>query len=551
MTTTDLPRESARALMGRLEPPARMRRRAPGLCVLWCLLVLIAPAVASASPAGTISTVAGTGVVGGSGDLGPATSATLNTPLDAAVDAFGNLLIDDVYNSKVRMVAGASCAVSCPFGLVATRGNMYTVAGNGIAGFLGDGALASLAEMNYPSGVAVDKSGNLFIVDQRNSRVRMVAGAVCAYACAFGLPVTFKGAIYTVAGNGGIGYWGDGGPATSAGLRYPSRVAVDALGDLLIADPYNQRVRLVAATSCTTGCPFGLAAMTKGNIYTIAGNGTVGNGGDSGPATSAQMRSPNGLALDNSGDLLIADTQNQEIRMVAGKSCTSACPFGLVGLVKGNMYRPVGVGAKGYGGEGVSAYSAAMNNPMDVALTPAGDLLIADQLNNRVRMVPAASCTSPCPFGLTSIYANAIYTIAGNGARGSAGDGGPARSAQVYQPQGLAVDRSGNVLIADTYNNKVRMVIHGTPPAITSAAATAFTIGHAGSFTVTATGQPIPALSASGALPAGVTFRDNHNGTATLSGTPAAGTAGTYKLTITAGNGLAPNANQAFTLTVS
>jgi len=224
---------------------------------------------------GLISTVAGNGTAGFSGDGGPATSASLNDPAGVAVDSLGNLFISDWANERVRKVD-------------ANTGFISTVAGNGTEGFSGDGGPATSASLNDPTGVAVDSLGNLYIGEQDNERVRKVDANT--------------GLISTVAGDGTKGFSGDGGPATSASLYEPSGVAVDSLGNLFIADSINHRIRKVDANT--------------GIISTVAGNGTLGFGGDVGPATSASLNYPFGVALDSAGNFFIADNENHRLRKV-------------------------------------------------------------------------------------------------------------------------------------------------------------------------------------------------------------------------------------------
>jgi sugar lactone lactonase YvrE len=226
------------------------------------------------STSGTITTFAGNGTQGFSGDGGPATSAGLSYPGGVAVDAAGNLYIADTSNHRVRKVS--------------TSGTITTVAGNGTFGFSGDDGPATNATLSYPTEVAVDAVGNLYIADTGNLRVRKVSAS---------------GTITTVAGNGIYGFSGDGGPATNASLVIPRGVAVDAVGNLYIADYGNSRVRKVSSW---------------GTITTVAGNGSPGFSGDGGPATSAALGYPRGVAVDAAGNLYIADTDNNRVRKVSG-----------------------------------------------------------------------------------------------------------------------------------------------------------------------------------------------------------------------------------------
>ena len=391
-----------------------------------------------AMTAGDIYTIAGNGRSRFSGDGGPATSAELGFPHAVAADAAGNLLIADTTNQRIRVAAAATGSF---YGKAMTAGHIYTVAGHGTGGFSGDGGPATSAELHGPEGVAVGGAGNLLIADTGNQRIRVVAASSGTF---YGKPMT-AGDIYTVAGDGTAGFAGDGGPATSAELSSPEGVAADAAGNLLIADTFNQRIRVVAASSGT----FYGKAMTAGDIYTIAGNGTAGFSGDGGPATSAELNSPQGVAADAAGNLLIADGSNR-IRVVAASSGT----FYGKAMTAGDIYTVAGDGTGGFAGDGGPATSAELNSPQGVAADAAGNLLIADTFNNRLRVVAASSGT----FYGKAMTAGDIYTIAGNGTFGFAGDGGPATSAELASPEGVAVDAAGNLLIADTGNQRIRVV---------------------------------------------------------------------------------------------
>jgi uncharacterized protein (TIGR03437 family) len=445
------------------------------------------------SPGGTITTLAGNGVYGFSGDGEPATGAALRSPKGVAVDDAGNLYIADLYNHRIRKVSA--------------NGIITTVAGNGVQGFSGDGGPATSASLWDPSGAALDASGNLYIADSANLRIRKVSagGTITTVAgngrFAFsgdGGPATSAslyspqgvaadgsgnlyiadgqrirtvsagGTISTVAGNGIQGFSGDGGPAASASLNSPEGLAVDASGNLDIADTYNHRIRKVStggtittvagngaykfsgdggpATSASLYEPSGVALEASGNLYiadgghrirkvsaggtisTVAGNGIQGFSGDGGPATSASLAGPSGVAVEASGNLYIADTHNSRIRKVS--------PAGIITTVAGN-------GVPRFSGDGAPATSASLLGPQAVALDASGNLYIADEFNNRIRKVS--------PAGI-------ITTVAGNGVQGFSGDGGPATSASLHWPAGAAVDASGNLYIADAQNNRIRKV---------------------------------------------------------------------------------------------
>ena len=332
---------------------------------------------------GVITTVAGNGRYGYSGDNGPATSAQFAAPDAVAVDPDGNLYIADVSNNRIRKVS---------------NGVVTTVAGNGTAGFSGDGGPATSARFEYPSGVALDSAGNLYIADCDNNRIRKVS----------------NGVITTVAGNGAQGYSGDNGPATGAHLVCPGAVAVDSSGSLYIADTLNFRIRKVSA----------------GLITTVAGNGTPGFSGDNGPATSAQLSAPQGgMAVDSAGSLYFADTGNNRIRKILN---------GVITTVAGS-------GTEGYSGDNGPATNAQLYSPLGVAVDSAGNLYIADNSNARIRKVSNG----------------VITTVAGNGTFGYGGDGGPATGAELQQPWGVAVDAAGSLYIADTDNARIRKVSNG------------------------------------------------------------------------------------------
>jgi sugar lactone lactonase YvrE len=383
------------------------------------------------------------------GDGGPATSAELYDPTGVSVDSAGNLFIAD--NRRIRKVSSS--------------GIITTVAGNGKSsiGFSGDGGPATSARLSSPSNVTVDSEGNLFIVDRDNQRIRKVS------------PL---GIITTVAGDGSIScellgchgnYGGDGGSATAAKLNDPGGVAIDSAGNLFIADFGNRRVRKVSpsgiistvagggtnelgdggpATSATLNSPAGVAIDSAGNLFiadfndrrirkvsssgiitTIAGGGSASNRlGDDGPATSAQLGGPSGVAVDSAGNLFIADELGNRIRKVS--------TLGIITTVAGN-------GSSGYSGDGGPATSARLSLPSDVAVDSAGNLFIADSFNNRIRKVSSSGI---------------IATVAGDGSFGYSGDGGLAISAQLDDPFGVAVDSTGNLYVADTNNSRIRKV---------------------------------------------------------------------------------------------
>ncbi len=505
--------------------------------------------VRKVTPGGIISTIAGTHKAGFSGDGGPATSATLNQVVGVAVDNAGNVYIADYANNRIRKVTPA--------------GIITTIAGNGKAGFSGDGGPATSASLNNPYGVAVDLKGNVYIADYGNFAVRKVAPdgtistvagrgsavtdggpAVDAFMGPVGVAVDAAGNLYiadlldvriakvdtagiitTVAGNDTIGYSGDGGPAADAVLNYPQAVALDNLGSIYIADGGVSRIRRIGpdgiistvagngqfrtggdggpATSAALYQPTGAAVDSKGNFYTVepfrnrvrkvAPDGTItpiagaaipGDfSGDGGPAIDAHFNEPYGVAVDSADNIYITDGVNARIRKITpdgiintiagtgdidtngdGGPATQAAikdPRYIAFDKAGNLYfsdgtnrvrkitaagiisTVAGNGRAGYSGDGSSAARAGLNNPYGVAVDSAGNLYIGDYSNNRVRKVDSAGI---------------ITTVAGNGVAAYSGDGGPATSASLHNPAGIYIDKADNLYIADEENYVIRVV---------------------------------------------------------------------------------------------
>jgi DNA-binding beta-propeller fold protein YncE len=329
---------------------------------------------------GIIETFTGNGIGQFAGDGGQATDAELHNPTGVAVDPVtGNVYIADNQNNRIRKVT-------------VSTGIIATIAGTGAAGYSGDGGVATDAQLNRPYGLVVDSIGaNLFIADTDNNVIRKVNFA--------------SGKISTVAGNGTVGDAGDGGPAASARLYYPTGISVDtsdASNDLYIADSGNQKIRKV--TSAT------------GAITTLVGTGRAGYSCSVGPfgqpALSVGLHTPTGISLDIARDIFIADFGNQCIRVVSAGTDAFA----------------IGNGTPSYGGDGGNGASAELNYPTGVAADAQdGFAWIADYVNHRVRALT---------------YSNVISTFAGTGTPGFSGDGGPATAAQLYNPIGVAFFRS-------------------------------------------------------------------------------------------------------------
>jgi hypothetical protein len=394
-----------------------------------------------AMTAGHIYTVAGNGSRGFSGDGGPAAQAELAGPAGAGVDGAGNLLIADSDNERIRVVAAHTGTF---YGKAMTAGDIYTVAGNGLSGFSGDGGPAAKARIFAPQDAAVDGAGNLLIVDRGNDRIRVVAARAGTF---YGRPMT-AGDIYTVAGGGNT--LGDGGPAAKAGLQDPASVTPDGTGNLVIADAFHNRIRVVAVRAGT----FYGQPMTAGDIYTVAGDGGQGFGGDGGPATKAGLDQPERVRADRAGNLVIADTDSNRIRVVAAATGR----FYGRPMTAGDIYTVAGNGGTGHRGNGGPATKAGIKDPEDVAFDHSGNLVIAGGYgNNRIRVVAESTGT----FYGKAMTAGDIYTVAGGGT--DFGEGIPATDAELRGPGAVAVDHAGNLLISDSiFDNRIRVVAAAT-----------------------------------------------------------------------------------------
>ncbi len=356
----------------------------------------------STSQAQVISTFAGDGTVTSLGDGGPALSAGLHNPSGVYIDPVGNFYIIEYTGAKIRKVN--------------TSGIISTFAGSGVTGFSGDGGPATAARFNKPIDMLADQAGNLYVIDNGNQRIRKID--------------TF-GVVTTFAGNGVVGYSGDGGPATAASLHDPSRMTMDAVGNIFFADAMNNVIRKIT--------PAGI-------ITSVVGNGTAGFSGDGGPATAGSLSQPLGVAFDGNYNMYIADGNNHRIRKVSAS--------GVISTFAGNGLATVS-------GDGGPATAASMKYPNGITTDISCNVYFSDWQGQTIREI-----------GTDGI----INTVVGNGTAGFSGDGGNPVLAQLNGPNNLIFEHSYTLYIPEYYNNRVRKVTHlgdvvtGCPPTIPVAA---------------------------------------------------------------------------------
>jgi len=334
-----------------------------------------------------ITTIAGSNLKGDSVDNGAAIAAQFKLIAGLAVDKSGNIYITDAASHRVRKVDSS--------------GRITAFAGTGIAGFSGDGRSAQLAQLNFPNDVAVDDTGNVYIADTNNHRIR---------------GVDLQGNIFTLAGTGVAGFSGDGGTGNQAQLNRPIGISPTKEGGLLIADFNNHRIRLLSSDLI---------------INTVAGNGTAAYSGDGGLALNASLNTPTHAIQDSEGNIFIADYSNHRIRGV-----TAA----------GIIVTLAGTGTAGFSGDGNYAELANLNYPVSLQLDPRGLLFVVDSLNHRIRQIDGNRI---------------INTVVGINQSGYAGDGGAAAQARLTAPWGIAIADNNNLYIADSGNYVVRQIGNG------------------------------------------------------------------------------------------
>ena len=435
---------------------------------------------------GYINTIAGIGTAGYSGDSGQAVSAKLNIPFGMVFDTVGNMYFADEENNVIRKIA-ASTGVITTF-----AGTYYPSGGNWYYG--GDGGHADSAYLANPLGVAIDADGNIYVADNKNNVIRKITAST--------------GIITTVAGNimsiiGIYAFAGDGGPATDAELNSPWGIAIDAAGNIYIADQGFNVIRKVT--------------VSTGIITTVVGDGNAGYSGDGGLAINAEINAPSGITIDAAGNIYISDEGNDVIRKITAST-------GIINTIAGN-------GINGFSGDGGLATLAKLNDPsLGVAIDTAGNIYIADDGNNRIRKITAST--------------GKISTVAGTGANGYTGDGGLATLATFNGPEGVALDPAGNIYISDE-NNVIRKInasvgtAPATPGAITGSISVCF--GSSVSYSI---------LPVSGATSYTWTLPNGWSGTSTTNSINAtAGLSGT--ISVTADNSFGSSSPQTLSVTVN
>lgn len=376
--------------------------------------------------AGTIDTVAGDGRQAFGGDQGPARSAALSGPAGVAIDPSGNLIISDSGNGRLRVVSNAACTA---FGLTMARAQIYTLAGGGWSG--ADGAAATDRVLGTPAAVTADRQGNYYWVDPVQNAVLMVPKRTGTY---FGVAMSAN-TVWTV---------------PTAAVLQPAGIAVDSLGNLFVSDTGHHKVVMIPVEA---GTYFGIP-MPAAATVTIAGDGDAGAGGPGLLGTESSLRRPEGLAVDASGSVYIADTGNHRVVVLARRT---AHLFGQ-DMEAGYLYALAGTGSAGDGADDRGAVTSALSGPRGVAVDGLRGLVIADTGNHRVRYVPMVTGSY---FGRLMTEAHS-YVLAGYYGAGFAGDGGAGTVAKLNGPAAVAVDRAGDVVVADQGNHRVRLIANVT-----------------------------------------------------------------------------------------
>ena len=373
--------------------------RVAGLAV--CFLPLLCPA--QTAPTYTISAAVGNGTAGFSGDGAAATDAEVNFPAAMFLDGAGNLYIADQANFRIRQVD--------------VNGIISTIAGTGTKGDTGNGDAATKAELSEIGGITLDSSGNIYLCETDKNYIRKIdtSGKISAFAGTGTAGFTGDTTAYTIAYNKANNIT-TVTTATSAEISAPTGIAVDSKGNVYFSDTSNNRIRMISATDST--------------ITTVAGDGTGAYYGDGAGAIYSEINHPTWMVFDASDNLYFCDSLNHRVRKIAADDSRTITTV-------------AGLGSAGNADNGGLAVNAQLHYPSSVALDSTGNIYIADFINNRVRMVTTNGV---------------ITTIAGNGKFGNTGDGGAALDARMYFPCAVVVDGSGNVYVIDSLNTRIRLL---------------------------------------------------------------------------------------------
>jgi hypothetical protein len=350
----------------------------------WLFLLLLFPSLFCCGQ--VITTFAGNGIMGSPLEGASATSTSIGEPDGCAFDTYGNFYFTQVVPDRVFKISPS--------------GSITSIAGTSSTGYNGDGIMATTAKLDIPAGIAIDSANNIFIADGNNNRVRKVDA--------------ITGVITTIAGTGSAGFSGDGGPASAAVFNGVADICFDKRGNLYISDIGNHRLRKIN--------PFGI-------VSTFAGTGVGGYTGDGGQATAAQIISINGIAIDKSGNLYLAQSNSGVVRKIN--------PTGIISTIAGN-------GMVGPSGDEGPATAAALA-PVRLAVDNFGDLYISCWINYNVRLIDKNGI---------------IHTVAGTGISGFSGDNGLAKTAQLSSTFGITLDTCGNVYLSDKNNSRIRKITY-------------------------------------------------------------------------------------------
>ena len=476
---------------------------------------LLAPPAGASLPLPVITTLAGNGTNGSTGNGGPATSAEISDAFGITTDPSGNVLLADSANGTVRVVAAATCSSACAYGLPATvAGDVYVIAGGGSSVPSTTPQPASQVALQFPDGLAVTSAGDVVIADQGTTTVDLLEEHACSGSCPYGLTSETPGDLVVIAGSGtGPLPSSTPAPGTSLTLNSPTALTLDPAGDIVDAEyqGYGQNfggaLVFIAAGSCAGGCPWGVPSATAaGDAVLLAGGGTTMPSASPEAAANAMFGYLNGVTDTPQGNLVVSGSSAlgagvaripfpsfSYLFLVSGSSCASSCPYGTSSFGAGQVLTVAGGGATtlGTATPSVALDSWNMEQPYGVASDPAGNLLVASSAGNTVAEVPFSSCPpGTCPMVPGGIAPGTAALVAGTGAAGFSGDGGPAIDAELDGPTAIATAGYAHAYVVDNANYRVRELVGTLPPPpapplgywVTTAAGDVYPFGSATSY---------------------------------------------------------------------